>query len=131
MNKCGQFVPMKYHMQRRLISSLPPFKYSPPKFNSPFPVDELKQIAERYNAHNLVYYKEPVNIVDGKMQYLFDEKGQRYLDLFGGIVTVLCGHCHPTIMSRAMEQMQRLGHTTSIYRNPETTLLCKVNVDFD
>jgi alanine-glyoxylate transaminase/(R)-3-amino-2-methylpropionate-pyruvate transaminase len=37
-------------------------------------------------------------IVDGRMQYLFDETGRRYLDLFGGIVTVSCGHCHPTIV---------------------------------
>ena len=29
------------------------------------------------------------------MQWLFDHEGRRYLDLFGGIVTVGVGHCHP------------------------------------
>ena len=31
------------------------------------------------------------------MQWLWDDKGQRYLDLFGGIVTVSVGHCHPKV----------------------------------
>ena len=34
------------------------------------------------------HFKDPVMIVDGKMQYLFDEHGKRYLDCFAGIVTV-------------------------------------------
>lgn len=29
------------------------------------------------------------------MQWLWDSDGKRYLDLFGGIVTVGVGHCHP------------------------------------
>ena len=33
----------------------------------------------------------------GYMQYLFDQTGKRYLDLFAGIVTVGVGHCHPWV----------------------------------
>ena len=40
-------------------------------------------------------YKEPVMIVQGYMQYVWDQTGKRYLDMFGGIVTVSVGHCHP------------------------------------
>jgi alanine-glyoxylate transaminase/(R)-3-amino-2-methylpropionate-pyruvate transaminase len=40
-------------------------------------------------------FKEPLLIHDGKMQWLFDHTGRRYLDMFGGIVTVSVGHCHP------------------------------------
>ena len=29
------------------------------------------------------------------MQWLWDNEGKRYLDLFAGIVTVSVGHCHP------------------------------------
>ena len=36
----------------------------------------------------LTYYREPLLIHSGKMQYLYDHKGQEYLDMFGGIVTV-------------------------------------------
>ena len=31
------------------------------------------------------------------MQWLWDDQGDRYLDLFGGIVTVSVGHCHPKV----------------------------------
>ena len=43
----------------------------------------------------LTYYKRPVMIHQGYMQWLWDTTGKRYLDLFGGIVTVSVGHCHP------------------------------------
>ena len=33
------------------------------------------------------HFKDPVMIVEGKMQYLFDEQGRRFLDAFAGIVT--------------------------------------------
>nr|ACJ85741.1 unknown [Medicago truncatula] len=32
------------------------------------------------------FYQKPLNIVEGKMQYLYDEAGRRYLDAFAGIV---------------------------------------------
>ena len=56
-----------------------------------------------------------LNIVEGKMQYLFDENGRRYLDAFAGIVTVSCGHCHPQILNAIMEQSKLLQHATTIY----------------
>lgn len=46
-------------------------------------------------------------LVDGKMQYLFDEKGNRYLDMFAGIVTVSVGHCHPVVTKAARDQLER------------------------
>lgn len=42
------------------------------------------------------------------MQYLFDEKGTRYLDMFAGIVTVSVGHCHPYVTQKAKEQVSSL-----------------------
>ena len=66
----------------------------------------------------LTYYKSPVMIVEGSMQYLYDEKGHRYLDGFGGIVTVGVGHCHPYVTQKAKEQMETLQHTTTIYLHP-------------
>ena len=34
-------------------------------------------------------------VFKGHMQWLWDNNGKRYLDLFAGIVTVSVGHCHP------------------------------------
>jgi alanine-glyoxylate transaminase / (R)-3-amino-2-methylpropionate-pyruvate transaminase len=56
-----------------------------------------------------------LNIVEGKMQYLYDEDGKRYLDCFAGIVTVSCGHCHPDVIKAVIEQTELLQHATTIY----------------
>ena len=42
-------------------------------------------------------------LVEGKMQYVWDETGRRYLDALGGIVTVSVGHCHPDVVEAAQE----------------------------
>ena len=56
-----------------------------------------------------------LNIVEGKMQYLFDESGRRYLDAFAGIVTVSVGHGHPDVVDAVVKQTKLLQHTTTIY----------------
>lgn len=43
----------------------------------------------------VTYYKKPVFIHQGYMQWLWDVDGRRYLDLFAGVATVSVGHCHP------------------------------------
>uniref|UniRef100_A0A452ZCH6 Uncharacterized protein n=1 Tax=Aegilops tauschii subsp. strangulata TaxID=200361 RepID=A0A452ZCH6_AEGTS len=55
--------------------------------------------------------------VDGKMQYLFDEDGRRYLDAFGGIATVCCGHCHPDVIEAIVNQAKKIQHSTVLYLN--------------
>ena len=57
-------------------------------------------------------------IVEGRGQYLFDETGRRYLDGFGGIVTVSVGHCHPHVLAATNRQNATLQHTTTIYLHP-------------
>lgn len=51
------------------------------------------------------------------MQYLYDENGRRYLDAFGGIATVCCGHCHPEVVESIVSQTKRLQHSTVLYLN--------------
>lgn len=43
----------------------------------------------------VTYYKKPMFIHQGHMQWLWDVDGRRYLDLFAGVATVSMGHCHP------------------------------------
>ena len=45
----------------------------------------------------LTYYKKPLLLHEGHMQWLWDHQGRRYLDLFAGIVTISVGHCHPSV----------------------------------
>lgn len=58
--------------------------------------DKIRSVrANHLNPALFTYYKTPLLIHQGHMQWLFDHNGVRYLDLFGGIVTVSVGHCHP------------------------------------
>jgi len=66
----------------------------------------------------LTYYSEPLLIHQGSMQWLWDHQGRRYLDMFGGIVTVSVGHCHPAVNDALHQQVDRLWHTTNIYLHP-------------
>ncbi len=82
-------------------------------------LEEVMDMRKRYLTPALVtYYKDPLMIVEGSMQYLYDEKGRRYLDGIGGIVTISVGHCHPYVTQKAREQLDRLQHTTTIYLHP-------------
>ncbi|PSN48528.1 Alanine--glyoxylate aminotransferase 2 [Blattella germanica] len=99
---------------------MPKFDYEPNQYGG-LPYDKIKRIRESHLIPCFnPYYKEPLLINEGKMQWLFDYKGKRYLDLFGGIVTISVGHCHPKVTEAATEQMKKLWHTTNIYFNSKT-----------
>ncbi|MFL5544369.1 MAG: aminotransferase class III-fold pyridoxal phosphate-dependent enzyme, partial [Gemmatimonadaceae bacterium] len=88
--------------------------------------DEIIAMRRKYtNPAIFTLYGEPLLIVEGHMQWLFDETGKRYLDLFAGIVTVSCGHCHPKIVAAIERQTETLQHTTTIYLHPNFALLAK------
>lgn len=61
------------------------------------------------------FYQRPPVLVRGEGAYLFDADGRRYLDCFSGVSVVNAGHCNREIVAAAIEQMQRLQHTTTIY----------------
>ena len=97
---------------------LPPYDHQPKPYSGPS-FDEVMDLRKRYLTPTLVtYYKNPIMIVEGSMQYVYDEKGRRYLDAFGGIVTISVGHCHPYVVQKAREQLETLQHTTTIYLHP-------------
>ena len=45
-----------------------------------------------------VYSVFPVNVVRGKGCEVYDEKGQAYLDLYGGHAVISVGHSHPYLV---------------------------------
>jgi hypothetical protein len=57
-----------------------------------------------------VAYREPLNIVKGWKQYLYDEEGRAYLDAVNNVAHV--GHCHPRVVRAAQEQMAVLNTNT-------------------
>ncbi|KAK0424019.1 hypothetical protein QR680_008459 [Steinernema hermaphroditum] len=63
----------------------------------------------------VTFYRKPLLVERGEMQFLWDSEGKKYLDMFGGIVTVSVGHCHPKVNEALKKQLDKLWHTTSIY----------------
>jgi 4-aminobutyrate aminotransferase/4-aminobutyrate aminotransferase/(S)-3-amino-2-methylpropionate transaminase len=61
------------------------------------------------------FYSQPMQIVRGEGQFVYDHTGKQYLDCFAGVSVLNAGHCHPEITARICEQVQTLQHTTSIY----------------
>ncbi|PIN13460.1 Alanine-glyoxylate aminotransferase AGT2 [Handroanthus impetiginosus] len=101
-----------------LLPKMPPFDYTPPPYYGPSAEEILSKRCQFLSPAVFHFFKNPLNLVDGKMQYLFDEKGRRYLDAFGGIATVCCGHCHPEVVDAIVNQTKRLQHSTILYLNP-------------
>ncbi|KAJ8898884.1 hypothetical protein K2173_008193 [Erythroxylum novogranatense] len=94
---------------------MPPFSYSPPPYTGPSS-EEIMAKRKQYLSPSLFhFYTNPLHVVDGRMQYLFDANGRRYLDAFGGIATVCCGHCHPDVIESIVNQANRLQHSTVLY----------------
>ena len=56
-----------------------------------------------------VYPLFDVNIVKGKGCKVWDDKGQEYLDLYGGHAVISIGHAHPHYIQKVTEQLQKLG----------------------
>ena len=56
-----------------------------------------------------VYPLFDVNIVKGEGCRVWDDRGQEYLDLYGGHAVISIGHCHPHYINKVGEQMGRLG----------------------
>ncbi|MFT4592748.1 MAG: alanine-glyoxylate transaminase/(R)-3-amino-2-methylpropionate-pyruvate transaminase [Phycisphaerales bacterium] len=100
------------------MSKLPKCEYTPEPYDGPSKEEVSKLRSEFLTPALVTYYKNPIMIVDGHMQYLFDETGKRYLDGFAGIVSVSAGHCHPRVMEAVNKQNSRLQHTTTIYLHP-------------
>jgi alanine-glyoxylate transaminase/(R)-3-amino-2-methylpropionate-pyruvate transaminase len=99
-------------------AALPPCEHVPEPYGGPSKAEVLV-LRQKYLTPGLItYYRDPLMIVEGKMQYVWDEGGKRYLDAFAGIVTISVGHCHPYVVEKVREQVGKLQHTTTIYLHP-------------
>ncbi len=109
----------------RAAARMPPCDHEPRPYHGPSR-DEVLALRKQYvNPAVFTIYREPIMIVEGWMQWLFDETGRRYLDMFAGIVTVSCGHAHPKVTVAVRKQLETLQHATTIYLHPNLPLLAE------
>jgi 4-aminobutyrate aminotransferase-like enzyme/Ser/Thr protein kinase RdoA (MazF antagonist) len=70
----------------------------------------LEARAERIGGSLSISYQNPLKIVRGSMQYLYDARGRAYLDAVNNVCHV--GHCHPRVVKAGQQQMAVLNTNT-------------------
>ncbi len=89
---------------------------------SPNPRSYHAGLRERHGASlfpsTALYYEEPIELRRGEGQFVFDGEDNRYLDLFGGIVTVISGHAISEITEPIKAQLDRISHTSTLFLIP-------------
>ncbi|XP_015789616.1 alanine--glyoxylate aminotransferase 2, mitochondrial [Tetranychus urticae] len=94
---------------------LPEINFNPKNYKT-LDLDKIRTIQGKHLSPCLNYlYQNPPILVQGKRQYVWDQKGRQYLDMFGGIVTTSVGHCHDRLVTAITEQANKLWHTSSLY----------------
>lgn len=80
-------------------------------------------------AHLMPNYRRlPVEFVRGEGCLLWDDEGNEYLDLLGGIAVDNVGHCHPAVVSAVREQVGRLIHVSNLfYTEPGVELAARLS----
>lgn len=119
--------PVKRSKSLHQYKQLPPIPYEPsftPNSNSydntanDKALDAFKQ-RQKSQGPSVLNYKVPVMIVEGRGQYLFDEKGNRYLDMFGFDGLIHVGHCHPSVKDAIQKQATKLTHVSHHFLSEE------------
>lgn len=96
----------------------PPPEDTPPGCRAPKDADAIRDAHRRYVFPAVqTFYDEPMPIVRGEGKQVWDADGNRYLDFFGGIVTVGLGHCHPEVNHQIREQVDTLQHVSTLFPN--------------
>jgi len=61
------------------------------------------------------YARLPVTFVKGEGVWLWDDRGERYLDALAGVAVCGLGHCHPRLTRAICEQAGTLIHTSNLF----------------
>jgi acetylornithine/N-succinyldiaminopimelate aminotransferase len=75
------------------------------------------------------YNRADIAFDRGEGPYLFDQKGERYLDFGSGVAVSALGHAHPHLVAALQEQAAKLWHTSNLYRIPGQERLARRLVD--
>lgn len=69
------------------------------------------------------YMRQPVTFVKGDGVWLWDDKGEKYLDALAGVAVNGLGHAHPKLVRAISEQASKLIHVSNIYHIAEQAAL--------
>ncbi len=69
------------------------------------------------------YNRQPVTFVKGEGVWLWDDKGEKYLDALAGVAVNGLGHGHPSLVKAISDQAARLIHVSNYYHIAEQEAL--------
>ena len=78
-------------------------------------IEQLKEQEDRYQLPT--YSKFPFFIERGEGCYVFDEKGNKYLDFYGAHAVASTGHCHPHVVEAIQKQAAQLIFYSNVSYN--------------
>ena len=96
------------------------------------PQEQKSTVSEAVRKHKeflfpavATYYQEPIALVRGEGEYVWDDQGNKYLDAFGGVLTVSVGHANPIINEAVNGQNNTIQHTSTLYANENQSNLAE------
>jgi predicted acetylornithine/succinylornithine family transaminase len=76
----------------------------------------MMDVMEReHRVYMPTFRRQPLVLVRGEGCYVWDDKGNRYLDLVAGIAVNILGHGHPAIIEALTKQAKMLIHASNLY----------------
>jgi alanine-glyoxylate transaminase/(R)-3-amino-2-methylpropionate-pyruvate transaminase len=77
---------------------------------------------EKYMWGQMNLYKRPVAFSRGEGVHVWDTEGREYLDMFGGMLTLSTGHCHPRVVEAVKKQVETLIFEPSLYPHENSVI---------
>lgn len=117
LGHCTDFPGVAHASQRAVWTSLSPdpnlllgipAERFPPR--APSPVETFSERRELLGKNLSISYQQPLKIVRGWMQYLYDDTGRAFLDVYNNVPVV--GHSHPRVVKAVQEQIALLNTNT-------------------
>jgi 4-aminobutyrate aminotransferase len=96
------------------------------------PTEQKTTVSEAVRKHQkflfpavATYYQEPIALVKGEGFHVWDDAGNKYLDCFGGVLTVSIGHANPAVNEAVINQVNKIAHTSTLYANENQSNLAE------
>ena len=88
--------------------------------HNPLPIENTKKLIQERHQHISsilsMSYDQPIHMNKAAFQYMYDAKGNTFLDAYNNIPHV--GHCHPLVVEAGQKQMSKLNtNTRYIYKD--------------
>jgi acetylornithine aminotransferase len=87
-------------------------------------------VQKRYASSMMNTFGPPkLVLTKGEGPYVWDDQGNRYLDLLGGIAVNALGHAHPALVSAVTQQLNTLGHVSNFFATEPQVALAERLLD--